>query len=146
ILKNGRTSYPITVRNQGKDPITNLQVKARVPDMLQVEKVHGPGKYREGLNNTGEYWVEFEPFAVLKAGETQFFEIDVKGKGIVGDARFHVEMSADQLDKGPGGSQRWMIEEESTTIVPDEETRARIREISRKARERKVPGIVTSGK
>lgn len=146
ILKNGRTSYPITVRNQGKDPITNLQIKARVPEMLQVEKVHGPGKYREGPNDKGEYWVEFEPLAVLKAGETQFFEIDVKGKGFVGDARFHVKMTADQLDKGPLGEQRWIIEEESTTLVPDEETRARIREISRKARERKVPGMVTSGK
>ena len=147
ILKNGQTSYPITVRNQGTAPITNLTIKARVPDMLEVDQVRGPGKFRSGLDARKEFWVEYEPLATLNVGETQTFEISVKGKGQVGDARFHVEMTADQLDKGPNGATRWIIEEESTTIVPDEETRVRIREISRKmkVKDRTVPGFVTSG-
>src|SRR6185369_13959194 len=136
-----------TVRNQGKDPITNLQIKARVPAILELEEpARGPGKYRKVFDAKRDVWVEFEPLAVLNGGDSQLFEIAVKAKGQVGDARFHVEMTADQLDKGPGGAQRWIIEEESTTIVADEETRARIREISRKSRERKVAGTVTSGK
>jgi uncharacterized repeat protein (TIGR01451 family) len=147
ILKNGQTSYPIMVRNQGKDPITNLQIKARVPDILELDpaQVRGPGRFRSGVENR-EMWVYYEPVATLNPGETQVFEIGVKGKGLVGDARFHVEMTADQLDKDArGGVQRWIIEEESTTIVPDEETLIRIRDISRKTRDRRIPGTVTSG-
>lgn len=145
ILKNGLTSYPITVRNQGKDPITNLQIKARVPDLFEVDQVRGPGKYRSGLIGR-EFWVEYEPLSVLNVGETQTFEIFVKGKGQIGDARFHVEMTADQLDRGPGGAARWIIEEESTILVQDEETRIRIRDISLKNKRKAVSGTVTSGK
>lgn len=144
ILKDGKTSYPITVRNQGKDPITNLQVKARVPDMMALDQVRGPGRYRSGLDAKREFWVEFEPLPTLSVGETQTFEIFVKAKGQTGDARFEVQMTADQLDRGPGGAARWIIEQESTIVVPDEETRIRVREISLKAKRKTVPGTVTS--
>ena len=81
ILKDGQTSYPITVRNQGNDPITNLQVKALVPDLLDIVEVRGPGNYRKvPAGNRGE-WVEFEPLAVLNARETRNYEIAVARQG-----------------------------------------------------------------
>lgn len=147
ILKNGATSYPITVRNQGKDPITNLTVKARIPSILTLDQVRGPGRYKTTDEKDGK-WVEYEPLATLNVGETQTFEIGVKATDQVGDAKFHVEMTADQFDKGRDDKgnplTRWVIEEESTTVVPDEETRSRIREISRKNRERQIKGTITS--
>ncbi len=144
ILKNGTTSYPITVRNQGQAPITNLQVRARIPDLLDVEDVRGPGLYRKVPDAQKHLWVEFETVKSLNVGETQTFEVLVKGKGLAGEAKFHVEMTADQLDKLENGAPRWVIEEENTTIVPDEETRTRIREINRKSREQPIKGTITS--
>lgn len=143
ILKNGVTSYPITVTNQGKAPITNLQVKARIPELFDLDQVRGPGRYRSALDPQRDTWIEFEPLPVLAVGQTQTFEVFVKAKGRTGDARFRVEMTADQLDKGPGGVTRWILEEESTIVVPDEETRVRIREISRQ-KTRRVSGQTTS--
>lgn len=131
ILKFGQTSYPIVVRNQGGDTITNLRVRARVPDLFDVEQVRGPVQYRSNLTGK-EYWVEFDPLPRLATGETQSYEISVRAKGREGDARFHIEFTADQLDRAENGAVRWIHEEESTTIVADEESRVRIREISRR--------------
>lgn len=137
ILKFGQTSYPIVVRNQGGDPITNLRVRARVPDLFEVEQIRGPVQYRTNITGK-ENWVEFDALPRLAPGETQSYEVAVRARGQEGDARFHVEMTADQLNRAVDGSVRWIHEEESTTIVADEESRIRIREISR----RKTPAPV----
>ena len=141
ILKDGRTTYPITVRNQGQSPATNIRIKARIPELLELDQANGPVQYRSGMDNQRQFWVEFDPLPTLNGGETQTYNIAVKARGREGDARFHVEMTSDQFDRGPRGEQRWIIEQESTTIVPDEESRIRIREISRQKRA-KVPVVL----
>jgi uncharacterized repeat protein (TIGR01451 family) len=147
ILKDGQTSFPITVRNQGQSPVTNLLIKARVSKLFEVDKVDGPVKYRTVPEANQDVLVVYEPLAVLGVGEAKVYEIAVRGKGAVGDGRVQVQMTADQLDKDVNGQPRWIFEEESTTLVPDEETRERIRQISRdKARDRKVAGTVTNSK
>jgi uncharacterized repeat protein (TIGR01451 family) len=138
ILKDGKTSYPIEIKNQGTTPATNVRVKAKIPALLERDKIFAPVNYREGFDENHDYWVVFEPIQTLAGGETQTFNIGVKAKGQEGDARFHVEMTADQLTTGKRGEEtpRWIIEQESTTIVPDQESLFRAREISRKNREK----------
>ena len=65
----------------------------------------------------------------MPVGQSASYEIFVKAKGKAGDARFHVEWTADQLDR-TNNRQAWIVDEESTTIVADEESRVRM--ISRK--------------
>ena len=136
ILKDGKTSYPIEIKNQGTTTATNVRVKAKIPALLERDKIFAPVNYREGFDENHDYWVLFEPIPTLAGGETQTFNIAVKAKGEAGDARFHVEMTADQFNRGPSGEPRWIIEQESTTIVPDQESLLRVREISRKNREK----------
>ena len=138
ILKDGKTSYPIEIKNQGTTTATNVRIKAKIPDLLEFDKVFAPVKHQKGYNEKKEFWVVFDPIESLAGGETQTFNIAVKAKGEAGDARFHVEMTADQLTTGKRGEEqpRWIIEQESTTIVPDEESRIRLQQISRKNREK----------
>jgi uncharacterized repeat protein (TIGR01451 family) len=137
ILKDGKTSYPIEIKNQGTTPATNVRVKAKIPDLLELDKVFAPVKHEKKFDEKNNLWVMFDPIETLSGGETQTFNISVKAKGEAGDARFHVEMTADQLRAGPRGEEpRWIIEQESTTIVPDQESLNRVREISRKNREK----------
>jgi uncharacterized repeat protein (TIGR01451 family) len=132
ILKDGRTTYPIMVRNQGQAPATNIRVKALVPALLEFEKATAPlgVKFQQRFEGDRSEWIEFDPLPTLAGGETQTYQIAVRARGKEGDARFEVRYTADQLDRGPKGEARWIIEQESTTIVPDEETRLRM--ISRK--------------
>jgi hypothetical protein len=138
ILKDGKTSYPIEIRNQGQAPATNVRVKAKIPQLLELEKVFAPVNHKKGYDENHDFWVEFEPIPTLAGGETQTFNISVRAKGQEGDARFHVEMTADQLRTAgkEGLEPRWIIEQESTMIVPDQDSLIRVRETSRKNREK----------
>ena len=138
ILKDGKTSYPIEIKNQGQATATNIRVKAKIPPLLEFEKVNlSPVKHSKRYDKNNDLWIEFEPISTLAGGETQKFKIDVKARGQEGDARFHVEMTSDQLRTGDRGQEpRWIIEQESTTIVPDQDSLIRAREISRKNREK----------
>ena len=109
ILKDGKTSYPIEIKNQGTTPATNVRVKAKIPELLEFDNVFAPVKYSKGYNKNNEFWVEFEPIETLAGGETQTFNISVKARGQAGDARFHVEMTADQLDRGQAAAKRRRI-------------------------------------
>ena len=138
ILKDGKTSYPIKITNQGTTPATNVLIKAKIPDrLLELDDVFAPVRSHKGYDENKDFWVKFDPIETLAGGETQTFNISVKAKGEAGDARFHVEMTADQLRAGKNGEEpRWIIEQESTTIVPDQESLIRAREASRRNREK----------
>jgi uncharacterized repeat protein (TIGR01451 family) len=97
------TSYNITVRNTGTDPVTRVQIVATVPEQMAVVRAAGASDNRkEGPKIT------YDPLT-LPAGGQALFRIDVKAER-PGDVRFKVELTADQLTAGP------VLQEESTTI------------------------------
>jgi uncharacterized repeat protein (TIGR01451 family) len=100
------TSYSVVIKNQGTVPVTQARLLARVGPHLEIARVSGPAdSHREGAT------VASEPFAVQPESEVQFvFRVRTIR---VGDARFKVDLSADQLTAGP------VREEESTQVYAD---------------------------
>jgi uncharacterized repeat protein (TIGR01451 family) len=109
------TSYPILLRNTGSAPVTNIQVRAFIPPELSLVRATGPVEYQAQQATAKGQWILFKPLAFLEPDSKTAYEVYVKGDR-AGDARFHVEVLADQLDNN-----RPVIEEESTLVVnPDE--------------------------
>jgi uncharacterized repeat protein (TIGR01451 family) len=97
------TSYLISVRNTGTDPVTRVQIVAIVPEQMTVVRAAGASDNRkEGQK------VLYDPLT-LAPGALAQYRIDVKAER-PGDVRFKVELTADQLTAGP------VLQEESTTI------------------------------
>src|SRR5207249_5225145 len=105
--------YVIEVGNQGSAPTTNVQVKALVPAALSYLRAKG-AEVKLGERTADGYQVLlFEPVKSLAAGAK--LEIEVFCKAVrVGEARFKVEIRADQLERGP------VREEESTMIFAED--------------------------
>lgn len=107
---DGETSYPIVIVNQGSTPVTNLRLRAFVPPALGLVKATGPSDNRLGERTPEGYQVLlFDVLPALAAGGRAEYEVFVKALRPA-DARFRVELDADQLKAG--GPVR---EEESTT-------------------------------
>jgi uncharacterized repeat protein (TIGR01451 family) len=100
------TSYSVVVRNQGTVPVTQARLLARTGPHLEVGRVTGPtDSHRDGAT------VTTDPFVIQPESEIQFlFRVRVLR---VGDARFKVDLFADQLTAGP------VREEESTQVYAD---------------------------
>jgi uncharacterized repeat protein (TIGR01451 family) len=100
------TSYSVVIRNQGTVPVTQARLLARTDPRLEIAKVSGPADtHREGAS------VASDPFIIQPESEVQFlFRVRALR---VGDARFKVDLSADQLTAGP------VREEESTQVYAD---------------------------
>jgi uncharacterized repeat protein (TIGR01451 family) len=113
LVVGGKTSYPILIRNQGSAPVTNLRLKALIPPALQLLDVKGPTKFQLGEKTDKGQWVEMAPIAKLEAMTNQTYEIFVEARR-AGETRVHIEVSADQLERGP------VIEEESTTLFEED--------------------------
>jgi uncharacterized repeat protein (TIGR01451 family) len=112
----GQTSYVIVVESQGSLPVTNIQIKAIVPDEMEFVRAEGPTDYRkEERVKEGQPFV-FAPYASLAVGTKITYEVFVKGVRS-GDARFRMVLTADQLRAG--GPVR---EEESTRIYAEPES------------------------
>ncbi len=110
----GITSYPIEVTNQGQVPVTNLRIKALIPEAMVLTQAKGPGKYQLGEKTPGGYLpLLFDSLASLEPGAKVEFEVFVRAVQ-AGDLRFKVEMTADQLKAGGP-----VHEEESTTVFPE---------------------------
>jgi uncharacterized repeat protein (TIGR01451 family) len=102
----GQTTYEITVRNPGSNPVTRVQIAATVPEQVTVMRAAGASDNRkEGQR------ILYDPLTLPAGGEARF-RIDVKAER-PGDVRFKVELTADQLTAGP------VQQEESTTIFPN---------------------------
>ncbi|MFO0865871.1 MAG: hypothetical protein U0744_14680 [Gemmataceae bacterium] len=111
----GATSYPILIRNTGSAPMTNIPVRAFFPPELSLVRATGPVDYQAQHPTAKGQWILFKPLPFLEAESKTSYEVYVKGDR-AGDARFHIEVLADQLDNN-----RPVIEEESTLVVnPDE--------------------------
>ncbi len=111
IAVGGDTSFPIVVQNTGSAPVTNLRIRALVPNQMLLTKTV-PADHKLTENLPQGQWLVFGPMAPLEPGAKVDFEVFVKGVK-AGDARFRIEMSADQLERGP------VVEEESTIIYDD---------------------------
>jgi uncharacterized repeat protein (TIGR01451 family) len=100
------TSYSVVIRNQGTVPVTQARLLARTGPQLEIGRVSGPAdSHREGATITSD------PFIIQPESEVQFlFRVRALR---VGDARFKVDLSADQLTAGP------VREEESTQVYAD---------------------------
>jgi uncharacterized repeat protein (TIGR01451 family) len=103
----GQTSYPITVRNTGFARVTNVRIKADVPNELVVTQVESP----VGSNHHQEGQVVTFDGINLEPGQEARYQVSVRAVK-AGDVRFRVEMTADQLTSG-----KPVLREASTTIA-----------------------------
>ena len=113
LVVGGKTSYPILIRNTGSAAVTNIRVKALIPPALQLLDVKGPTKHQAGDKVKEGEWIEMTPIAKLDPMTSQAYEIFVEAKK-AGPTRLHIEVTADQLERGP------VIEDESTTLFEDD--------------------------
>lgn len=109
------TSYSILVTNQGKVPITNLRIKAFLPEGLVLVRAKGPADPHKdlGAKTPDGQPLDFDPLPSLAPGASVEYEVFVAAAQ-VGDIRFKVEMTADQLPSGP------VFETESTHVYSEE--------------------------
>lgn len=119
----GDSSFPIVVQNTGSAPVTNLLIRARVPSQMVLAKT-APAEHKLAEQTPQGQWLVFGPMAALEPGAKAEFEVFVKGVA-AGDVRFQMEMTADQLERGP------VVEQESTMIY-DEGSKIPVKMLSRK--------------
>lgn len=108
----GDTSFLILIKNTGTAPVTNLNLKAFIPDALQLSRTR-PADHRLGDPVAGGKMLQFPFVPNLAVGETKEFEVFVRALK-PGDARFRIEVRADQLEKGA------VIQEESARVYAEE--------------------------
>jgi len=88
-------SYPITIRNTGFARVTNLRIKADVPEELKVADVNTP------LGTTYHQENQILTFDAINLEPNQEARYVVKVDAMkAGNLRFKVEMYADQLPSG----------------------------------------------
>ena len=97
-----KTIYIVDCRQEGTSPITNLQIKNRIPKKMQYIEAQGPTahKYENGL-------VTFEPVRILLPGEKLTYKFVCKAIS-EGTAVNHTILNYDQFSP--------IIEEERTSI------------------------------
>jgi uncharacterized repeat protein (TIGR01451 family) len=109
----GSTSYPIMVRNTGTAPVTNLRLKAIIPDSLTLTRAKAAVNHNLAEAVPGAKVLAFEPLPTLEPGAQADYVIFAQGAKPA-DARLRIVMTADQLEGGP------VIEEESTRIYAED--------------------------
>jgi uncharacterized repeat protein (TIGR01451 family) len=109
----GATSYPISVRNTGTAAVTNLRFRAFIPDALVLTRAKAPVNHNLGEPVQGASVLVFDPLPTLEPGAQVDYIVFVQGAKPA-DARFRIEMRADQLENGP------VIEEESTRVYAED--------------------------
>jgi uncharacterized repeat protein (TIGR01451 family) len=110
----GATSYPIMVRNTGTAPVTNLRLKAIIPDSLTLTRAKAAVNHNLADALPGAKVLAFDPLPTLEPGAQADYIIFVQGAKPA-DARLRIVMTADQLEGGP------VIEEESTRIYAEDQ-------------------------
>jgi uncharacterized repeat protein (TIGR01451 family) len=111
VFVGNKTSYLVTIRNPGSAPLTNVQLRALVPNELRFEKADVLTDKQSPVQ--GGSLIEFRPIAQIPAGQQANYRITCEAVA-QGHARFEVQITADQLDPG-----RPVVEQESTTVVDD---------------------------
>jgi uncharacterized repeat protein (TIGR01451 family) len=105
---NGRTSYKISVTNQGSLPGTGVEIVALAPPQMRVLDARGPTQARVGEATAEGQQIVFPAVESLAPGQTLNYAVDVQAVQ-AGTARFRVELRATTLE-------RPVVEEEPTTI------------------------------
>lgn len=98
-----RTSYTITVVNQGSEADTNVNVVVRFPNEIQPLAASGDTR-----GTVSGQTVTFDPYPTLRPRQTITYRVDAQAKSS-GDARVTSEVSSDTI-KTP-------ISEQESTIV-----------------------------
>jgi uncharacterized repeat protein (TIGR01451 family) len=111
VFVGGKTTYPVIIKNVGSAPVTNVRLKAFVPDGLKFDKANAAVENR-ALVQGGE-WIEFPVLAKIEANLQARYELTVDAVR-QGYARFHIQITADQLDPT-----RPLVEQEGTNVVDD---------------------------
>jgi uncharacterized repeat protein (TIGR01451 family) len=125
----GDTSYVVEVKNQGELPVTNIRIRAIVPDELKLKNAIGPADYKQGERVKEGQTFLYDPYPSLEPGASLTYEVFVVGVK-AGDARFRIVLTADQLQAGGP------VREEESTMVYLEDTAARLPalEVGRRSR------------
>ncbi|MCA9243630.1 MAG: DUF11 domain-containing protein [Phycisphaerales bacterium] len=89
---NAIETYEITVVNQGSAVGTNIVIRCVLPSQQKYESATGPAP----ATATGQT-VTFAPLPALPPGASVKYRVVSRGEA-VGDVRFKVEMTGDQLD------------------------------------------------
>jgi uncharacterized repeat protein (TIGR01451 family) len=112
-----KTSYPVVITNQGTEPVTNVKLRAFVPNGLKFERANAHADPKDPVKE-GQ-WIEFPVLPKIPVGQKAKYEIFVRATQ-AGVVVFRIDVTADALEPG-----RWVTEEESTTIV-DDRVRAKV--------------------
>ncbi|MBL8793482.1 MAG: DUF11 domain-containing protein, partial [Planctomycetia bacterium] len=99
-----RTSYFVTVLNQGVAPATKVQISVVLPEGVEMLDAKGPSNHKQDGRQ-----VTFEALPMLAAGKEERYEIQVKAQR-AGQVKCRAELRADQLGDRP------VVREQSTTI------------------------------
>lgn len=91
IEKGGTVNYTITVTNQGTAVGTNIVIACTLPPELEYVSAAGPTDVRADGKS-----VKFAPLPSLAPQARAVYKVSAKGVQ-VGDVRFHVELTSDQL-------------------------------------------------
>lgn len=103
-----KTTYLVTITNQGSVPASEVRIVALVPEQMTILDAKGPTPHQqEGRQIT------FEPLPTLKPRGEVRYEIQVKAQQ-TGDVRFKVDLTAKELPAGP------VHREQSTNIYQSE--------------------------
>jgi uncharacterized repeat protein (TIGR01451 family) len=111
IFRGDKNSYPLVIRNQGTAPLTNIRVKAFIPETLKFERAEPTVETRSAAK--GGEWVQFAVVPAIAAGAQAQYEVFVQAVQ-AGVTKLHVEVLADHLEQGGP-----VIEEELTTIADE---------------------------
>jgi uncharacterized repeat protein (TIGR01451 family) len=122
VFIGNKTSYPVVIKNQGSEPVTNVKLRAFVPAGLKFERANAHNDPKPPVKE-GQ-WIEFPVLPSIPVGQEAKYEIFVEAVN-PGVVVFRIDVTADALEVG-----RWVTEEESTTIVDDRE-KLKVKELSR---------------
>jgi hypothetical protein len=93
VLVGGRTTYRITVVNQGSCPSTNVQITAVVEDAEEILASDGPTRATvEGRT------ARFAPLATLAPKARATWQVTIKALK-AGDVRFRATMTTGELER-----------------------------------------------
>ncbi len=122
LFVGGKTSYPVVIKSQGSEPLTNIELRAFIPVALKLERANVEFDELEPVKEGR--WIKFKKMPKIDGNAQVTYEIFVEAVQ-AGVTRMHVEVVADQLEVG-----RPVIEEEITNIVDDRE-KVKVKELSR---------------
>ena len=97
----GATSYPVKISNTGTAPVTNLRLKAFIPDGVTLTRAKAAVNHNLGEALPGQKVLVFDSLPTLGPGAKTDYQIFVQGGPAGGCAFPDRNERADQLESGP---------------------------------------------